>query len=198
MRAGMTRLRQMALGWGCVGVAYGLSGVVQGQGVRIAESALDRLIPFDPGGVWVYLSFFVLVPATFWLADSRRLRWLTRSMQCCALVAGLVFMRWPTTLAYPPIEGDTLSAAVLRLLIAGDSSQNCLPSLHAALTLLCVAALADPRHKRRSALALAWGLAILHSIIQTRRHLAIDLLAGLALALVCGVVVRHLSSSAVR
>lgn len=198
MNLRVERLRCMALGWGSVGLAYGLSGALQGPGVRIAESSLDRMIPFDPAGVWMYLSFFLLIPAAYGFTDASRLRWLTRSMQACGLISGLLFVLWPTTLAYPAVEGQTLSVAALKLLIAGDGRQNCLPSLHAALTLLSVLALADPRRKGRSALVLAWGLAILYAIIQTRRHLSTDLLAGLLLAAVCGAVVQRLSTASTR
>ena len=192
------RLRQLALGWGSVGLIYEFSGRVQGPGVRIAESALDRMIPFDPAGVWMYLSFFALIPAAYGFTDAARLRWLTRSMQACALVSGLVFVLWPTTLMYPAIEGHTLSAAALQLLATNDSSQNCLPSLHAALTLLSVLALVDLRRKGWSALVVAWGLAILYAIVQTRRHLSADLFAGLVLAAVCGLAIQRFLPAAKR
>jgi membrane-associated phospholipid phosphatase len=185
----------MLLGWGSVGLAYGLSGLLQGPGTRLRESALDRLIAFDPAGVWAYLSFFALVPLAYMAVPAARLRWLTASMQACAVAAGLAFVLWPTTVAYPEAAGPAWSASTLRLLAAHDSRQNCLPSLHAALTLLSVLALADGRRKARTVLVAAWGAWILYSIVQTRRHLSTDLLAGLALAAACGWAVHRLSSA---
>lgn len=180
------RLRAMALGWGAVGVAYTLSGIVQGSGTFIAESALDRRILFDPSGVWIYLSFFVLIPYAYLCADIHRVPWLMRAMQVCALVCGAVFVLYPTILRYPTIDGTSVSASVLRLLEAGDSAQNCLPSLHAALTSLSVYALINQRRPWRSMLCVLWGVAIIYAIIETRRHLALDLSAGVLVALAGG------------
>ncbi|MFC5475106.1 inositol phosphorylceramide synthase [Paraherbaspirillum soli] len=180
------RLRQMLLGWGCVGVAYTLGSLWQGHAMVLPETALDRMIPFNPVGVWFYLSFFVLIPVTYLVAEFDRLRWLTAAMQVCAVVSGIFFIAWPTTLHYPSISGDGLSVALLRLLSAADSSHNCLPSLHGALTLLCVWALVDARCWLRSIFAVVCGLCICFSIIQLRRHISIDLGAGLLTGLMSG------------
>ncbi|WP_296229045.1 phosphatase PAP2 family protein [Ralstonia sp. UBA689] len=182
-----TRLRHMALGWCSVGLVYGTCGVLQGAGTIVPETALDRAIPFSASGIWLYLSFFALVPLAYLLADARRLPWLERAMQMSALASGAVFLLWPTTLHYPPLADASLPASVQRMLIAMDSSQNCLPSLHGALTLLSVWALADARKPLRSLLAAAWGLGVLYATIQTRRHVALDLSAGVAVGVLCGV-----------
>ena len=174
-----SRFWHMASGWGSVGVVYTLSGWLQGPGTVLPETALDRLISFNPDGIWLYLSFFVIIPVAYFTTDVPRMRWLMRSMQVCAVLCGLVFMLWPTTLVYPEVSGDGISVWVFRLLLAGDSSQNCLPSLHAALTLLSVWALLDRRHPWRSLLAVVCGICICFSIIQLRRHVSIDLAAGL-------------------
>ncbi|WP_143137347.1 phosphatase PAP2 family protein, partial [Burkholderia ubonensis] len=78
------------------------------------------------------------------------------------------------------------------LLAAGDSAQNCLPSLHAALTCLAARALVDARRPWRSALVVLWSAAITYSIVQTRRHLALDISAGVLVALVCGMLAARL------
>ena len=174
-----TRLRHMALGWCSVGLVYGLCGALQGVGTVVPETALDRAIPFSTSGIWLYVSFFVLIPLAYLRADVSRLPWLERAMQMSALVSGAVFMLWPTTLHYPPLADASLPGSVQRMLIAMDSSQNCLPSLHGALTLLSV-----------WALAAAWGLGILYATIQTRRHVALDLSAGVAVGVLCGAAVR--------
>lgn len=174
------RLRALLLGWGSVGVVYSLSQMLQGQGIALPETALDRTIPFNPAGIWMYLSFFLLVPYAYFTVAEARLPWLMRSMQMCALFSGLVFVVWPTTLSYPTIVGDSVSEQILRLLHVVDSTQNCLPSLHGALTLLSVWALLDKRRWLRSSLAVLAGFCICYSIIQLRRHLSIDVAAGLA------------------
>lgn len=184
------RLRAMLLGWGSVGLAYSLGAALHAPGRPIAETALDRALPFTPAAVWPYLSFFLLVPLAYLACAPQRLHWLQRSMQLCAGVCGLCFVLWPTTLDYPALHGDGASLAMLRTLAASDSSHNCLPSLHGALSLLAVAALWAPGRPLRRLGLLAWGLVLAASIVMARRHLALDLGAGIALGIAAGLLVR--------
>lgn len=189
----LARLRFMVLGWGSVGVAYTTGRLISGTLAVLPETALDRLIPFDPAGIWLYLSFFVLVPLAFLTTEAERVRNLARSMQLCALLSAIVFVLWPTTLIYPSIPAGAASASVLNGLIASDSAQNCFPSLHGALTLLCVVALCSRRRPMPSVLAVLWGLGIGWSVIQTRRHLAIDLGAGILLGCASGWLIAYVN-----
>ncbi|MEK8029308.1 phosphatase PAP2 family protein [Ideonella sp. DXS29W] len=180
---GWMRVRHMAWGWGSVGLAYAWAACWPLQGLRLGETAIDRVIAFDPQGVWIYLSFFLLVPAAFLCGDARRLPGLCRSMQMCAAVAAIAFVAYPTTLSYPAVTGSGWSDTMLRFVMAHDSPRNCLPSLHAALTVLSVLCLCEARRPARSMAIAAWGLLILHAIVQTRRHLAWDVSAGLLLGM---------------
>ncbi len=175
------RLRQMLFGWGSVGVVYNLSDRFQGAGQVLEPGVIDRLIPYSPHAVWPYLSFFLIIPLAFLTGPAERLRWLRSAFQVAALAAGAVFMLWPTTLAYPDYAACGLSGTLLAGLLAVDSPQNCFPSLHMALTTLAILALHDPRRPLRSLLLWAWGALIGLSILQLRRHLAIDLASGVAL-----------------
>lgn len=182
------RLRHMLLGWASVGCAYSLGSLWPQRATILPELAVDRWIPFDPAAIWLYTSFFLIVPAAYLLARPERLAWLQRAMQWCALAAGALFLLCPTTLAYPPIAGDGLHAEALRFFLRFDTPHNCLPSLHGALTALSAWALWEGGRRWRSWLALAWALAILFAVIQLRRHLFIDLSAGVALGLLCGLL----------
>lgn len=132
----------MLLGWGTVGVIYNFSDYLQGEGYQLTPSIIDNLIAFSPSAVWLYLSFFFIVPLGYLSTPLCHLRWLARSMQISALVAGVFYLLWPTTMHYPSFDQMGISAGALNRLIAIDSSQNCFPSLHAALTLLAVWAIA--------------------------------------------------------
>lgn len=180
------RLAQMLVGWGSVGVVYSLSDRWQGTGVVMQPGLVDRLIPFSPDAIWLYLSFFVLIPCAYLFCQPQKLRWLRQSMILTALLCGAVYLLWPTTLAYPHDSGQGLSSRVLARLVAADSTQNCLPSLHMALSLLAGWALYQRRQPWRSGLALLWVALIAFSILQLRRHLFIDLVSGALVALVCG------------
>jgi hypothetical protein len=179
------RMTMMLAGWGTVGLCYALGRATPRVARVLHESALDRLVTFDASAIWPYLSFFILVPAAYLCAPPERLRPLTRAMQLSAVVAAAVFVAWPTTLDYPAMPSGTASASVLTVLAGSDSTQNCLPSLHGALTLLCVVALWQRERPWRSAFVLVWGVVVMWSIVAARRHLFIDLGAGVTLGAVC-------------
>ena len=180
------RLRQMLLGWGAVGVVYSLSDRLQGEGYQLAPMAIDRWIPFSPSAIWLYLSFFLIVPLGYLLVPGERLRWLARAMQLSALGAGAVYLLWPTTINYPAYSPDGSASQLLTWLVSVDSPQNCFPSLHAALTILAVWAIGVRRQGWLTLVSILWALAIGFSILQLRRHLFIDLLGGGVLAWGCG------------
>ncbi len=193
----ITRLRLMLLGWGSVGVIYFTTGAMTGPATVLAESAIDRLIAYNPSAIWPYLAFFVLIPYAYLRADLQRARWLARSMPLAALVCGLVFVLMPTTLIYPEPVIEGAGGWLLQLLLQNDSSRNCLPSLHAALTLLCVWALFDTRRKLHTAVVLLVGAGICFSVVQLRRHLTIDMAAGWLAGLASGLAI-NLAAPALR
>lgn len=180
------RAWHLLLGWGSVGVMYTLTDHLQGPGRIITPSAIDRLIAFSPHAIWLYLSFFILIPMGYLLAPVERLRWLSTAMRLTALGAGVVYLWWPTTLVYPLDTGTTLSSALLAALTWVDSAQNCLPSLHMALMVLAVWAIRAGRRPWVTWGFVLWMAAIAFSVLQLRRHLLIDVLSGAALALLAG------------
>ena len=114
------RLRHLLLGWGSVGCAYTLGSLRAGTAWVVPELGSDRLLDFDPSAIWLYLSFFLLVPAAFLLTPQQRLRWLQQAMQLSALLAGMVFLLWPTTLAYPSVVSAP-SHGLLEVLLRFDT-----------------------------------------------------------------------------
>lgn len=183
------RLTMMLLGWGAVGIVYSIGRAATHPARVLHEGTFDRAVGFTPEAVWVYVSFFAIVPLAYLCARPERLVPLTRAMQLCALACAPVFVLWPTTLVYPALATDSLSGKVLAALSSFDSPQNCLPSLHGALTALAVVALFERRHPWRSAAVGLWGAAIAWSVIATRRHLALDLGAGIVLGVVSAALI---------
>lgn len=193
------RLLYLLAGWGSVGLVYFSSDLLQGQGVLLPETLIDRAIAYSDAAIWLYLSFFILIPYTYLVATPQRVRWLAHAMAISALICGFVFLLYPTTLAYPPVgDGMGWSTQLLRMLQAADSTQNCLPSLHGALTLLCAWALFERERPMRSVLAVLLTLGICYAIIALRRHVSIDLGAGLLVGLASGALAKMRVSSADR
>jgi len=178
---GFSRFRQLCIGWGTVGLVYFGVGYLENSPVTLSESWLDRELYFTPDAVWVYLSFFLFIPYAFKAVSTENLLRLRYAMQICALIAGAVFFFYPTQIVYPALSGDGLSIQALKLLMSVDSTKNCLPSLHAALSLVCVLALWNTGRPIHSILSLIAGTLISISIVKLRRHLSIDLGAGLFL-----------------
>lgn len=154
---------------------------------RVPLTWFDRVIPFQPRWVWVYLSLYLLNPIGPLFARSREdlLRYARGILFffVCGFVCFVVF----------PVPGPRPLAAdafwLYHRLILIDRPYNSFPSLHAACAVYAVlfAAYASSDtsrpHLRRSLLSLAWlwvGL-ILYSTIATRQHFAIDLPAGMFL-----------------
>ncbi|MGK5024715.1 phosphatase PAP2 family protein [Janthinobacterium sp. RB2R34] len=193
------RLLYLLAGWGSVGLVYFSSDLLQGQGMILPETFIDRAIAYSDAAIWLYLSFFILIPHTYLVVSPVRVRWLARAMAVSALICGVVFLLYPTTLAYPPVgDGTGWSTQVLRMLQTMDSTQNCLPSLHGALTLLCAWALLERGRPLRSVLAVLLTLGICYAIIALRRHVSIDLGAGLLVGLAGGALAKMRVSSADR
>ncbi|MGQ5287841.1 phosphatase PAP2 family protein [Pectobacterium actinidiae] len=178
----LLRLKALLFGWGTVGVVYQLSAQFQGQGTVLPTSLVDEWISFSASAIWLYLSFFIIVPLSYLSCPMARLAGLRQATQLTAVMAGVVYLIFPTTMVYPQVVGDDLSTRALQLLLRIDSPQNCLPSLHIALTVLAVWAMSDDQQKVKTGFYLLWGVAIAFSILQLRRHLFIDLVTGAMLA----------------
>ncbi len=146
--------------------------------------ALDAAVPFAPGWVWAYASLFALVPLSALLsttraevaAFARALAWASASSFAC-------FLLFPSAGPRPP---EAAAASELGWLIAVDTQWNAFPSLHAALTVLCLlharrvcgASLPAARRTLWDAGSLAWGAAIAFGALASKQHWAVDLLAG--------------------
>ncbi|MFJ5485279.1 phosphatase PAP2 family protein [Pectobacterium actinidiae] len=182
----LLRLKALLFGWGTIGVVYQLSAQFQGQGTVLPTSLVDEWISFSASAIWLYLSFFIIVPLSYLSCPMARLAGLRQATQLTAVMAGVVYLIFPTTMVYPQVVGDDLSTRALQLLLRIDSPQNCLPSLHMALTVLAVWAMSDGQQKVKTGFYLLWGVAIAFSILQLRRHLFIDLVTGAMLAGITG------------
>jgi membrane-associated phospholipid phosphatase len=146
---------------------------------------LDRLIGFQPLALPMYLSLWVYVslpPAL--LATRRELRGYAMAIAGTCFAGLVVFYYWPT--AVPAADIDWSQYPDVAFLKSMDASGNACPSLHAATAVFSGLWL---KHLLRRfgaplwilALNWAWCFAIVYSAVATRQHVAVDVLAGLAL-----------------
>ncbi|MHB8914495.1 MAG: phosphatase PAP2 family protein [Thiobacillus sp.] len=159
---------------------------------------LDRVISFEPRALLLYLSLWVYVslpPAL--LATRRELYRYAAAMAVTCLIGLLVFYFWPT--AVPVADIDWARYPDVHFLKNIDAAGNAFPSLHVATAVFSgfwlhylLRRFGAPRWMM--ALNALWGAGIVYSTIATRQHVAVDILAGLAL----GGVAVYLSSRQAR
>lgn len=157
---------------------------------------LDRLIGFQPLAMPLYVSLWVYVslpPAL--LATRRALYAYGLAMAGTCLAALVVFYFWPTVV--PAANIDWTQYPDVHFLKSIDAAGNACPSLHVATAVFSGVWL---HHLLRRFAApswilganWAWCIGIIYSALATRQHVAVDVLAGLALgALGAWMSLRH-------
>jgi membrane-associated phospholipid phosphatase len=154
---------------------------------------LDRLIGFQPLALPLYISLWVYVslpPAL--LATRRELVGYGLAMAATCLAGLIVFYFWPT--AVPAAEIDWAQHPDVAFLKTMDAAGNACPSLHVATAIFSGIWL---HHLLRRfgvprwllLINWTWCSGIVYSTLATRQHVAVDVLAGLAL----GVLAAYLS-----
>jgi len=147
--------------------------------------SLDRLIGFQPLALPLYLSlwFYVSLPPIL-LATRRELYGYGLAMAGTCLAGLIVFYFWPT--AAPAADIDWARYPDVNLLKSMDAAGNACPSLHVVTAVFSGIWL---HHLLRRfgappwllGINWLWCLGIVYSTLATRQHVAVDVLAGLAL-----------------
>ncbi len=154
---------------------------------------LDRLIGFHPQTLTIYVSlwFYVSLPPAL-LATRRELYGYAMAMAGTCTAALIIFYFWPT--AVPAADINWAQYPDMNSLKSMDASGNACPSLHVATAVFSGFWLHHLLRRFDAPLWLlafngTWCIAILYSTLATRQHVALDVLAGLAL----GVLTAYLS-----
>lgn len=165
-------------------------------------TVLDRLIGFQPLALPIYISLWVYVslpPAL--LATRRELYRYGVAMAATCLAALFVFYFWPTVV--PAANIDWARYPDVKLLKSMDASGNALPSLHVATSIFSGMWLQYLLRRFGAPWWMlvgnwAWCIAIVYSTMATRQHVAVDVLAGLALGVPFAALSlrRHMSAGA--
>ena len=157
---------------------------------------LDRLIPFQPPAFYVYASLWVYVSLPPALLALRRELYGYSAVMAAMCLTGLgIFYFWPT--AVPPADIDWALHPDLEFLKNLDAAGNACPSLHVATVVFSGMWL--HRLLRRFGAPWwvlvvngGWCAGIVYSTLAIRQHVAVDVLAGLALGvLAAGLSLRH-------
>ena len=146
---------------------------------------LDRLIGFQPLALPMYISlwFYVSLPPAL-LATRRELYGYGLAMAGTCLAGLIVFYLWPT--AVPAAHIDWAQYPDVDFLKNMDASGNACPSLHVATAVFSGIWLHHLLRRFGAPLWIlifnwVWCIGIIYSTLATRQHVAVDVLAGLAL-----------------
>jgi membrane-associated phospholipid phosphatase len=157
---------------------------------------LDRLIGFQPLALPMYLSLWVYVslpPAL--LATRRELYGYGLAMAGTCLAGLIVFYFWPTVV--PAANIDWALYPEVDFLKRMDASGNACPSLHVATAVFSGIWLHHLLRRFGAPLWIlvfnwVWCIGIVYSALATRQHVAVDVLAGLALGVLAACLsLRH-------
>lgn len=152
-------------------------------------TALDHWIAFDPGWLWTYLSVGLLVPLAPLLATRRdELARYARGLAALCLTCFAAFLFFPVEGPRPAIAPDH---GAYQLLVSYDRPANSFPSLHAGLAAYSLlfafrvlrGDLPRPPRLAFGSAGSLWVALILYSTLATRQHWAIDLPAGVLVAI---------------
>lgn len=145
---------------------------------------VERFTPFVPAMIVFYMSLYLLfLAAPFVLRTARQLNALSATLASVIFVAGLCFLALPAELAYPTQREWGVWAGWYAVADRMNLQYNLLPSLHVALSVVCVDVFALHAARIGKILLWLWAAAIALSTLLTHEHHLLDALAGALLAL---------------
>jgi len=152
---------------------------------RLWPTFVDNAVPFLDWTVWIYCSYFVFLFLPFAVCrDDARAARVLYGLMANSVLAGVVFLVWPTTgvVQQPVMRG--VSGLLWSALLTVDRPANYFPSLHVANVCVCALALSREGNTWRR-VAVVWTTLIVVSTLTTKQHFFIDLPAGLSLGAFC-------------
>ena len=188
-------------------VAYDWTGQLYpvGSGFHL-DTALDRMVPFVPEMVLFYVYLFyplvILTMLYFALVEYKKGYALGWSLVIINAVAILIYVVFPVStfwyrqdLLAHPIVGNFWATQTYNV-FANDTSFNCFPSLHAAISTICFYAWfryanIKPRKITKAAAVTTFIIAagVILSTLFLKQHYIADEVSGVVLALIVGKVI---------
>jgi hypothetical protein len=157
---------------------YGLNNAfASGRAATALALPWERAIPLVSAAIWIYLSICLV----FWLPlavlERNALGWLMKRYVAVTLLAGAVFLVFPTSVALQR-PGPDDAPSVYTLLYALDAPYNAAPSLHVAYTVLILVTCARALSGGSRAAVLFWLALVVASTWLTRQHQLVDIVTG--------------------
>jgi len=152
---------------------------------------IDERIPFCPGFIYIYCSWYALllvVPLLLNAYDSPLCCRYFAALLFDLIVSFVIYLIVPTTFQRPTLSGKGLTQFVMRKIYgANHRFLNCAPSLHCSAAMLfaicmfsCPALPPVPRW-----FIAALSLAIVASTMLVKQHVLVDMLTAIPTILIC-------------
>jgi membrane-associated phospholipid phosphatase len=151
-------------------------------------TALDLMIPFQPGALVAYISLWIYVGAGPGLQRTFAERGVYTLWMCGLCLAGLaIFYFWPTQV--PVVTLTATGFPGFAMLHQVDETSNACPSMHVAVAIFTAVRVDEVFRSIRSPLWLrllnaAWFTVIVYSTLAIKQHVVLDVAAGALLGLV--------------
>jgi membrane-associated phospholipid phosphatase len=145
----------------------------------------ELLIPLVPALTIIYMSIYLLFAAVpFVLRNRAEIKVLAATQTIAILLAGIAFLLIPARLAYatPPNSDLGRWKEIFRFADRLNLDYNLVPSLHVALSIVCVQLFATHANISGKILLHAWGFLIAASTVFTHQHHLLDVVTGYLLA----------------
>jgi membrane-associated phospholipid phosphatase len=141
-------------------------------------------VPFVPASVLGYDSIYLLflLPA-FVLRTRRELQALSRTLASVMFVAGIFFLAIPAQAAFPPPGEMGAWTELVQFTKWIALTHNYVPSLHVAMTVVCVQICARQAPPFGRAALWLWAVGIGLSTMLLHQHYLIDVVSGFALGM---------------
>lgn len=159
-------------------------------------SVLDRMIPYEPVWIWVYLGCF-----GYWIVNYILITRLGReewfrfatgdylSRVCC----GVFFFLLPTANVRPEEYVPGISGELMRFMQGMDAPTNLFPSVHCLVSWLCYVGLRGKEEipKWYRIFSCVFSLLVFASTQFTKQHYLIDIAGALVIAELCYYIGQH-------
>jgi len=143
---------------------------------------LDKLFPFVPEMVYVYVSFYVvMIISVFFLKTEESFDRIIASIVGTLLFTYPLFYFFPANYPVPSIEVNSFTTRFLKWCFDADVPNNTFPSLHVSLSFT----IAFGIHRYRKTLGklyIIWAIGIALSTLMIRKHFLIDSFSGIVMA----------------
>jgi hypothetical protein len=143
-------------------------------------------LPLIPGFTILYMSIYLLfLAAPFVFRTRREITTLAAAQTLTILVAGICFLVIPAKLAFPTPTDSELGVwkGLFRFADGLNLDYNLVPSLHVALSIVCIELFCVRANFGGKMFLRGWGVLIAAATLFTHQHHLVDAVTGYLLAL---------------